>query len=290
MPVILAFFAAALWGVWWMPMRWLQGYGLDGAQGNVLMMLGAAVFCVPVLVFRPGLLRMSGRAWIGAILTGAAFTSYSAALNYSDVVRVILLFYLAPVWSKLIERFFLGMAWRWPSTLALGMAMGGAALLLGAGAIEGGIRSGDVMAILSGMAWATGAALIYKSPGTSAVGLSAISVICTLAVSLFFVAIDGAPMPDLAASPELRSVLLPALALGAVYIIPVLFMTLWSAQRLAPATLSFLLTAELLFGVVSGAIWLDEPFGWPQAVGALLILMAALTEVLVKSGPDQLRT
>ena len=41
--------------------------------------------------------------------------------------------------------------------------------------------------------------------------------------------------------------------------------------------------------VTSGAIWLDEPFGWVQAV-SLLILVAALTEVFFRGGTGQTRT
>ena len=57
-------------------------------------------------------------------------------------------------------------------------------------------------------------------------------------------------------------------------------MTLWSAQRLAPAVLSFLLTAEILSGVITGALFLDEPFGLLQIIGAVLIIAAALSEVV----------
>jgi drug/metabolite transporter (DMT)-like permease len=58
----------------------------------------------------------------------------------------------------------------------------------------------------------------------------------------------------------------------------VLLVTLWAAQRLAPAAMSFLLTAEIVAGVVSGAVLLAEPFGWPEAAGAGLIILGALVE------------
>ncbi len=286
LPVILAFFAAALWGVWWIPVRWLRGYGLDGAQGGLLLMSGAALACLAMLAFRPGHARLSGRAWLGAMLIGTAFTAYSAALNYSEVVRVILLFYLAPVWSKIIERLFFGIPWRWTSTLALMAALAGALLLLGTDVFSGSLRGGDVIAILSGAAWSAGAALVFSSPSESPVGLTAVTVAFTMISSLFFILVESAPLPELKTLPALW----PAFFVGAAYVIPVLFLTLWSAQRLAPATLSFLLTAELLSGVISGALWLDEPFGWPQAAGAALILSAAMVEVLVPAGDGQLRT
>lgn len=286
-PVILAFVAAALWGLWWVPVRWLQTQGLDGAQGGLVLTAGGMLGGLVLVLLRPDCLRLPRRAWIGAALVGVAFTTYSAALNYTDVVRAILLFYLAPVWSKIIERVFLGLPWHWTSTMALIAALGGAMLLLGGGGgFDAGLRSGDIMAILSGMSWSAAAALIFVSGRTDVRGLTAVSLGFTCLMSLVFVLVDPAPVPWAQMTPTIA----PALAVGAAYAIPVLFLTMWSAQRLAPATLSFLLTAELLTGVTSGAIWLDEPFGWVQAVGAVLILVAALTEVFFRGGTGQART
>ena len=72
---------------------------------------------------------------------------------------------------------------------------------------------------------------------------------------------------------------------GAIYVLPILALTLWSAQRLSPAVISFLLTAEILSGVFSGVLLLDEPFGPMQMAGACLIFMAALSEVLAGLRP-----
>ena len=49
-PVILAFAAAALWGIWWIPIRYIEHLGMDGAWGSVAMNAGAVLF---VLVFLP---------------------------------------------------------------------------------------------------------------------------------------------------------------------------------------------------------------------------------------------
>ena len=56
-------------------------------------------------------------------------------------------------------------------------------------------------------------------------------------------------------------------------------MTLWAAQRISPALLTFLLSAEILTGVISGAVLLDEPFGMLQALGTVMIILAAVSEV-----------
>lgn len=285
-PVLFAFVAAAFWGLWWIPVRWLAGHGLDGAMGGLVMNAGAGLACLIWLLVRRDMVRIDARGWIGAILVGVAFTTYSVALNYSDVARVILLFYLAPAWSKIIERVFFGMPWAWTSTLALGAGFAGAALLIGGQVAGGAVNIGDAIAVLSGLSWAAGAALIFSSGRVHVLSLSWASLMATVLVSLLFLAVDGTPWPG----PGAVTVSLGAMAVGAVYVLPVMFLTLWSAQRLPPATLSFLLTAEVLFGTGSAAILLEEPFGPVQMAGAALILMAATTEVLFRRAPVQPQT
>lgn len=270
-PVLLACLAAILWGLWWIPIRWLETLGLSGAVGATAMNAGALLAASIWLTVSGGTLRMPPRALLGAVLVGLAVTCYSAALNYSDVVRVILLFYLAPAWSKIIETAFLGIAWRHRSTVALVSAFAGAMLILG-GDVSGGFRAGDALALVSGVFWSAGAALVFVTPGVRAVPLTAVTALSSVLAGIGFVGLSGVQAVPAAA-------LGLGLGMGVVFVMPVLLLTLWSALRLAPATLTFLLTAEILSGVISAALLLDEPFGVLQALGAAAIILAAMVEV-----------
>jgi len=269
-PALLAFIAALIWGVWWVPIHYLQSLGLSGALGGISMTFGAFVICFGWAALKGLSLRLSWPALIGAALVGMAISTYSVALTYSDVVRVVLLFYLAPAWSKIIEWKFLNMPWHWSATVTLAAALCGAYLVLGGTLAFDSIRFGDVLAILSGMFWAGGAALIFSQGQTSSLAL-------TMA-SAGFAVLAGLPFLLLSETVTLSFALLPGMGLGMVFVVPILIMTLWSAQRLPPATISFLLTAEILSGTISGVVLLGEPFGWMQALGAALILLAALAE------------
>ena len=80
-----------------------------------------------------------------------------------------------------------------------------------------------------------------------------------------------------------------SLAVGAIYLLPVLGITMWSAQRLPPGLLSFLFTLEIVAGVVSGALLLDEPFGLYRLSGGVLIIGAALIEAIAALRPTATR-
>ncbi len=275
-PVASAGIAAVIWGIWWVPIRALEALGLQGAWAGLVMNSGALLLALIVLaVLRKGLV-LDRRALMGAALVGVAVSTYSTALTYTDVVRAVLLFYVAPVWSKLIEWAFLKLPWHWTSSVALGAALLGAYLVLGGDVSLGSLNFGDVMVRVSGVAWAAGASLVFAGGKPSALVLTTVTMAATVLVTLPFAFGIGAPV---IAEGEAGRVIGLAALFGAIYVLPIMAMTLWAAQRLAPATITFLLSAEILSGVISGALLLDEPFGWMQGVGAALIILAATSEI-----------
>ena len=70
------------------------------------------------------------------------------------------------------------------------------------------------------------------------------------------------------------------LLMAVVFLIPVMCMQLYSVKLVDPGRVGILFQAEVVFGIVSAAILLDEPFGWQEATGAALVVGSALIEVL----------
>lgn len=259
-----------------MPVRYLESRGLHGAWGTIVMTLGVTVVLALWIIVSGRPLRLRSRALLGAVLAGFAVAMFSAALNDAEVIRVILLFYLAPGWSKIIEWGFMGRAWRWSSTLALMAFFSGAILILDGGVSFSGIGYGDILAVLAGVAWAIGSALIFTGEKQHYTVLTLATAIVATFVGLGLVGFSGWPV----LGGEAVTVLASGAALGIIYVTPILAATMWSAQYLPPATLNFLLTGEILSGVISGALLLDEPFGVLQISGALLIIVGVCIEAL----------
>lgn len=276
-PVLLTFVSALMWGLWWIPVRWIESMGLSGAQAGILCNLGAAIAIGGYMIVARVHPRIGARTVMGAALIGMAFAAYSVAFTLSDVVRVILLFYLAPAWSKIIEWAFMGQRWRATSSLTLALSLCGAYLVIGGDISLSSINLGDALALLSGVAWAVGAALVFTGPKSTTSALTLATVVWAMLLSLAFAWGMGEAMPTATSMPALGK----SLAVGAIYLLPVLGVTLWSAQRLPPSLLSFLFTLEIVAGVLSGALLLDEPFGLYRLSGGVLIIAAALIEAVI---------
>jgi len=275
--ILLTLVASLMWGLWWVPIRLFEGAGLSGVWASFALSAGA----LPVL----GALawrargRLNGPQLAGAFLIGTAVMLYGSALTFTDVVRAVLLFYLAPAWSTAIECLFFGRRWGARSALALGLSFAGVATIFRFEIQLDGFNLGDMAALVSGMMWSAGAAIVFTQPDGKPAPLAFGACLGATLASALVLVIGGEAAGSAAAWQPGETALLSA-GLGLLYVAPILFVTLWGAQRLAPATMSFLLTAEIVSGIGSSALFLDEPFGAPEAIGAVLVAAGALTETL----------
>lgn len=150
----MALASAILWGIWWIPIRMLNEFGFEGAWVGLAMSVAAApalfLYC---LAKRHGF-KLTRRSIAGALLIGVAITTYSSALAFTDVVRAVLLFYLAPAWGIAFEWAFSGRKLTWGCVLAVAVSLFGMALILSRGELADGNLLGDALALASGVAWA----------------------------------------------------------------------------------------------------------------------------------------
>lgn len=270
----------ALWGLYWLPLRFLAVPELPGAWSTLVIYLGTALgLGALALTGRFAIRRPGMDLAVCGLATGAAFSLYSTSLVFTDVVRAILLFYLTPIWGTLLGRIFLGEALTLARMIALAMALAGVLVVLGLGEDWPAPRNiGDWLALASGMAWAFGAMRIYQLVDVGAFEQVAAFVVGSLAATALTMAasptlfVAGAGVAD-----GLRN--LPWGLLLALYVIPMLVLTIGPAKVLTPGRVGILLMSDVLVGVVSAAIWSGEPFGWREALGGVLIIGAAVVEV-----------
>ena len=104
-PVTALLTGATVWGLIWYPYRALDAAGVGGALATTLTYAGALVFGSVLL--RPRV-RLSWLLAVIALAAGWANVGFTIAVIYGDVMRVVLLFYLAPVWTILFARLLLG--------------------------------------------------------------------------------------------------------------------------------------------------------------------------------------
>ena len=274
----------ALWGLYWLPLRALEDLGLPGGWAGLVVYGGAVLGMLALLATgRFPVPKIGGNLILCGLLTGAAFSCYSTSLTLTEVVRAILLFYLTPVWGTLLGLMFLGERLTLTRVLALLLAFAGLLVVLGAGDTVPLPRNmGDWLALMSGMFWALGSLRIYQSGNITPFD----QVFAFVFGSFFVTSLTMLIAPDLfatggSAGHALRQ--LPWGLLMALYVLPMLFLTIWPASLLTPGRVGVLLMSDVIVGVFSAAALAGEPFGWRETAGSILIIAAAVVEVLGKS-------
>jgi drug/metabolite transporter (DMT)-like permease len=123
-------FNAFAWGVSWWPFRELESRGLHALWATVIVY---AVGVVALTAWRPrawGELVRSPALWVLVLASGATNATFNWAVTIGDVVRVVLLFYLMPLWAVLLARVLLGEALTSRAFVRLALALAGAAIVL----------------------------------------------------------------------------------------------------------------------------------------------------------------
>jgi drug/metabolite transporter (DMT)-like permease len=217
---------------------------------------------------------MAGIGLSGAV-SGIAF---GLGVIEGQVARVLILFYLAPVWSVLMARFVLREPLT-PVTLpALAVALVGAAMMLIGGdrGALAGLAPADALGLVAGLAFAA-TNLQLRAGRALPLSLKALAS-AYLAPPLALIAAMLLDVP-LTASP---SVIGSALLLGASWMSAMIVAVQIGVRALPLQRSSVLLLFELVVGAVSAALIAGEALGPWELAGGLGIVGAGLA--VVRSG------
>ena len=274
--------SGALWGLYWIPVRFLEDRGVGVVWMTLGLFLVALAMFVPVLVRHPPARAVfTPRMLVTGLLTGGSFVLYSVSIVLTEVVTTILLFYLSPVWATVLGRLLLGERFTVSRLAALVLGLGGLWVVLGG---ESGLplprNLGDWCALTSGVTWAFGTLRVHQDAAVSPIAHTAALFVggtVVIAILALLPALE-APVPAVtapAAATVLAVAVLSVLSAGGI---------LWGARLISPGRAGLLLMMEVITGLASAALLAGEPFGTVQIVGSTLIMAAALAEVLPAAG------
>ncbi len=101
-------FGATAWGIIWYPYRILQEAGVSGAASSFYTYSIALIFGCILFARHEGGLRVLPKSviWL-ALAAGWTNLSYILAVINGEVMRVMLLFYLSPLWTLILAHFWL---------------------------------------------------------------------------------------------------------------------------------------------------------------------------------------
>ena len=274
-------FGAALWGLYWIPVRGIEQAGVHAFWTGPVIFGFSALLFLPLMLWR---YRQFAAHWhhtlIPGVLAGGAFALYIAGLNLTDVVRAILLFYMSPLWSTLLGVIVLRERLTGNRVIALLLAFAGLYVVL---VVESGLpvprNIGDWFALISGVCWSIASVKLFQDGARYIIEKVTIFIFFALLMSLLLVLWQQGNFDGM---PEVGSLVKGWywIALVALLMLPITYLTVWPATVLSPGRVGMLLMVEVIVGVASAAMLTNETFGTRELVGAALIISAGVVEVL----------
>lgn len=264
-----------LWGLTWIAFKHFAALGLAGVTFTTATygLIGAAM--LPFVWRQRRIWRhQAGLLVAVGLLGGTANACFVTALTYGEVMRMMLLFYLTPVWAVLGGRIVLDEAITRPRAIAVGIAIAGAVLLLGGPRLLASPPGWqDLLAIGSGIFYA-GQNIASRLATDVPVGTkSAVIFAGCGAISALLLPIAGTPFPTVTATLVLQLAAFAVIWMGAAN-----WTTMYGVTHLEAGRAGVLLIFELVAAVVSALLIGGEnldPWGW---AGCSLIAGAALLE------------
>ena len=272
LPVVGLLFASTMWGLIWYPLRLLEDGGLHGLWATALMYCGTMIVAVPVLY-------KGWREWLThpflfffmAIATGWTNIAFILAVLDGNVVRVLLLFYLSPLWATLLGVFFLG---EYLSRRALGIlaiAMVGAVVMLWHESLgfPAPKDTADWLALSAGIAFAITNVLIHKLNHASVMVKTATGWLGVLFVAFILIIFT---QQKLEASTE---VIACAWILGAIAMTMMNIAVVYGVTNMPVHRSAIILLFEIVVGAVSSLLLTNEVIELREWIGGLLVILAA---------------
>ncbi len=275
--------SAAIWGLYWLPLRSIEEAGLTGGWVMALFNVPALIGAMVVLLVMRRHPTGGSMVMVAGMVGGTSLALYGIALVMTSVVKATMLFYLTPVWGTLIGMAVLGErpgAMRWG---ALVCALLGLALMLGIGAddIIRRIGIGEGIGLIAGLLWALAATLIRRQ-AQAGPALTLWQFVGVIGASAGLSLLMGWPPPTVDTALAAFSPFVIAMSL---FIFATYYMLFWGVARLSPGRSGMLMMSEVVVAVLTAAILLpEEALTATEWAGVGLLILAGVAEASSDAG------
>ena len=282
LPALALVFNAFTWGVSWWPFRQLEAAGLHPLAATVLIYVLAVIV---ISLWQPAAWRevlTHPALWVLVLASGTTNAAFNWAVTIGDVVRVVLLFYLMPLWAVLLARLVLHEPLTGGTLLRVSLALAGALVILWPHDGSGWPVPRTLpewLGVVGGFAFALNNVMLRREAARSeaarALAMFSGGALVALLLSLLLGArgvVPGLP-------PPAWGWIMGVLALGACFLASNLALQ-YGAARLSANATAVIMLVEVLFASVSALLLGAGTVDWRVLIGGAAIIAAAASAAL----------
>ena len=279
-PTWALLFGAATWGLIWYPYRLLARAGVDGIWATLFTYTIALVFAIAIFPrIARSLTRPPPLAIVMGLAVGWSNLAYVLGVLEGEVMRVLLLFYLAPLWTVPLARILLHERLDARGFAVMAVAFTGAMIMLWHPRVgfPWPASRAEWLGLGAGFLFALGNVLVRRLEDMGDAAKSIVIWVGVVAVSLAYV-----PFSDSSASQAIAAARTAPTLVGCIGVALVgMGLSLqYGLSRLPANRAIVILLFELVVAAIAAYVFAGEVMRLQDWVGGALIVAATLLPLL----------
>lgn len=265
--------AATLWGIFWYPLRLLEQQGISGVWASLLIYAGTLVIAIPILIRHVKEIRVSPYLLLAIMVcSGWCNVAFILAIVEGEVVRVILLFYLSPIWATLLAHFVLKEELTLMARATIVLALGGAMTMLWSPEVgyPWPASMADWLGLSSGVAFALTNLFTHLARQISIRLKTAATWIGVVLVAGLIILFQDSSWPAAEAH-----IFYLALLTGFVLMSLMTFCVVYGVTHMPIHRSAVILIFEVVIAAISAYLLTDERMNMREWIGGAIVVLAA---------------
>ena len=275
-PVVCILTGALVWGLVWYPYRVLQSNGVPGALATMLTYLLAMIIGA-FMLRRVWHERSSFNGWVILLILSSGWSNfgYVLAMLHGEVMRVLLLFYLSPVWTILFSYWLLGERLNLYGFFVVALSLSGAIIMLWKPSLGFPLPQSlsEWLGLSAGMSFAISNVISRRTSHLSVEAKSFSVWLGATVLTLPFLAWQGGMLNQIWAIDKYTWLVLGVMGIA---LTATSFVVQYGVTHLEANRAAVLFLFELIIAAISSYFIAGEALGWLDWIGAIPIITASL--------------
>ena len=275
LPIFSLLFGAFVWGIIWYPYRLMANAGVSGIYSSFYVFILTIAIALPYFfIAKKKVPIWSKDFWLLALVAGYTNISYVLAVIDGEVVRVMLLFYISPVWTIFLAHFMLNEDTQKRHYIAVFISLIGAFIMFWEpGYLIHLDSKSDWLALSSGLGFAITNVMTRKHAHMT-VNQKALAIwLGVILVALICIMFDKNAMPTLDFFRPVDAAIMMAIALS--LFLSTLLVQFGVTQIKAVEASSFFLF-EIVVAAISSYFLVGESIALKEWLGGILIIAGVI--------------
>ena len=275
-PNLTVIVSCLFWGTYWIPLR-----SIDSVNSGSVWPLFLSFLLLALILVKP-LIKSITNIFInknyfflaGCFFAALGISLYSESLLRGEIAKVVVLFYLCPIWGTIFARFILNHSFTLKRIFSIILVIMGLEIIV---SFEKGIilpsATVERIALLAGLMWAMSMTLFNLANTTSGVEKTSLTAFLIPFVYLFLCFIPGGRNLAIPYSLlNIHPIYIWMILFAIIWLLPSILLTYFSVEVLDPGRINILLAFEVAVGFFSSALLTNEIIGFREYIGAIFVV------------------